>query len=53
MLSDRLDQMKVAAPNMGRLKLKSFPTKRLTVAGLRAYLNQLRNYEDFNPGLFY
>ena len=31
MLSDRLDQMQVAAPNMGRLKIKEFPTKRLTV----------------------
>ena len=51
MLSDRLDQMQSAAPNMGRLKIKEFPTKRLTVAGLRAYLNQLRNYEDFNPGI--
>ena len=51
MLSDRLDQMQSAAPNMGRLKIKEFPTKRLTVAGLRAYLNQLRNYEDFHPDI--
>jgi len=49
MLEDRLAQMKSAAPNMGRLKIKEFPTKRLTVTGLRAYLNQLRNYEDFHP----
>ena len=49
MLEDRLEQMQQAAPNMGRLKIKEFPTKRLTVTGLRAYLNQLRNYEDFTP----
>jgi len=48
-VEDRLAQMKSAAPNMGRLKIKEFPTKRLTVTGLRAYLNQLRNYEDFQP----
>jgi len=51
MLTDRLEQMKVAAPNMGSLKIKEFPTKRLTVTGLRAYLNQLRNYEDFHPDI--
>tara|TARA_R110000824_G_scaffold61487_3_gene163524 strand:- start:1578 stop:2858 length:1281 start_codon:yes stop_codon:yes gene_type:complete len=51
LLSDRLDQMQKAAPNMGRLKIKEFPTKRLTVTGLRAYLNQLRNYEDFTPAI--
>ena len=50
-LTDRLEQMKVAAPNMGKFKIKEFPTKRLTVTGLRAYLNQLRNYEDFNPSI--
>jgi replicative DNA helicase len=51
MLEDRLEQMQQAAPNMGRLKIKEFPTKRLTVTGLRAYLNQLRNYEDFVPDI--
>lgn len=51
LLHDRLDQMQVAAPNMGRLKIKEFPTKRLTITGLRAYLNQLRNYEDFTPDI--
>jgi replicative DNA helicase len=51
MLNDRLTQMQQAAPHMGRLKIKEFPTKRLTVTGLRAYLNQLRNYEDFNPDI--
>tara|TARA_R100001082_G_scaffold110443_1_gene90412 strand:- start:571 stop:1851 length:1281 start_codon:yes stop_codon:yes gene_type:complete len=50
-LEDRLNQMQLAAPNMGRLKIKEFPTKRLTVTGLRAYLNQLRNYEDFAPDI--
>jgi len=48
-LTDRLEQIQQAAPNMGRFKIKEFPTKRLTVTGLRAYLNQLRNYEDFSP----
>jgi len=51
MLNDRLRQMQEAAPNMGRLKIKEFPTKRLTIAGFRAYLNQLRNYEDFTPDI--
>jgi len=51
LLSDRLNQMQSAAPNMGRLKIKEYPTKRLTVTGLRAYLNQLRNYEGFNPDI--
>ena len=50
-LEDRLNQMKLAAPNMGRLKIKEFPTKRLTVTALRAYLNQLRNYENFAPDI--
>jgi len=36
-------------PDRGRLMLKEFPTKRLSVSGIRAYLNQLRNYEDFTP----
>ena len=51
MLKDRLDQMQKAAPDMGKLKIKEFPTKRLTITGLRAYLNQLRNYEDFTPNI--
>ena len=51
LLKNRLNEMKVAAPNMGRLKIKEFPTKRLSIVGLRAYLNQLRNYEDFNPSV--
>tara|TARA_R100000005_G_scaffold92025_1_gene65010 strand:- start:191 stop:820 length:630 start_codon:yes stop_codon:yes gene_type:complete len=51
MLEDRLTQIQQAAPNMGKLKIKEFPTKRLTVTGLRAYLNQLRNYEDFHPDI--
>ena len=51
MLEDRLTQIQQAAPNMGKLKIKEFPTKRLTVTALRAYLNQLRNYEDFQPDI--
>jgi len=51
LLNDRLDQMQKAAPGMGNLKIKEYPTKRLTVTGLRAYLNQLRNYEDFTPDI--
>ena len=50
-LEDRLTQIKSSLPNMGKLKIKEFPTKRLTVTGLRAYLNQLRNYEDFTPDI--
>ena len=29
--------------------MKEFPTKRLSVTGLRAFLNQLKNYQDFTP----
>ena len=47
-LQVRLDKMK-STGSMGRLVVKEFPTKRLTIVGLRAYLNQLNNYEKFTP----
>jgi len=47
-LEERLGRLQSAA-TMGKLKIKEFPTKRFTIAGLRAYLNQLRNYENFVP----
>lgn len=34
---------------LGKLRIKEFPTKRLTIPALRAYLNQLKNFENFTP----
>jgi len=48
-LENRLSEIKTLSAKLGRLKIKEFPTKRLTVSALRAYLNQLRNYESFVP----
>jgi replicative DNA helicase len=48
-LETRLEKIQNHGSSVGRLKIKEFPTKRLTVTGLRAYLNQLRNYENFTP----
>ena len=46
MIQDKLGE---AGKKMGTLKIKEFPTKRLTIPALRAYLNQLDNYENFRP----
>lgn len=43
------DKLAEAGKKMGILKIKEFPTKRLTIPALRAYLNQLDNYENFRP----
>jgi len=48
-VEERLSTIVEKLPDRGRLMLKEFPTKRLSVSGIRAYLNQLRNYEDFTP----
>jgi replicative DNA helicase len=48
-LKSRLDQVTATVPDRGQLKIKEFPTKRATVNQLRAYLNQLSNYENFSP----
>jgi replicative DNA helicase len=48
-LKERLEEISDAVDGRGKLKIKEFPTKRLTIAALRAYLNQLQNYEDFVP----
>tara|TARA_R100000005_G_C4995485_1_gene202384 strand:+ start:82 stop:1365 length:1284 start_codon:yes stop_codon:yes gene_type:complete len=48
-LKDRLNQVTETVPNRGKLKIKEFPTKRANVNQLRAYLNQLSNYENFSP----
>jgi replicative DNA helicase len=48
-LETRLEKIQNHGSSVGGLKIKEFPTKRLTVTGLRAYLNQLRNYENFTP----
>lgn len=34
-----------------RLKIKEFPTGQLTVHGIRAFLTQIKNYDDFIPDL--
>tara|TARA_Y100000310_G_scaffold340707_2_gene437451 strand:+ start:1010 stop:2296 length:1287 start_codon:yes stop_codon:yes gene_type:complete len=48
-VESRLKVIQQQGSKVGKLRIKEFPTKRLTVAGLRAYLNQLRNYHDFVP----
>lgn len=41
--------MEVKGMSLGKIKVKQFPTKQLTVTQLRAYLQQLKNYENFVP----
>lgn len=48
-IQDRLAIISEQWESRGRLMIKEFPTKRLSITGLRAYLNQLQNYEDFVP----
>jgi replicative DNA helicase len=48
-LKNRLEQVTQTIPDRGRLKIKEFPTKRATVNQVRAYLQQLNNYESFTP----
>ena len=38
-----------AGQTVGKLVIKEFPAKRLTVSGIRAYLNQLKNHQDIEP----
>lgn len=48
-IEERLQIISKQWEDRGRLVVKEFPTKRLSVTGLRAFLNQLKNYEDFSP----
>lgn len=48
-VEERLSTIEEKVPGKGRLMIKEFPTKRLGISGIRAYLNQLRNYQDFVP----
>jgi len=48
-IEERLTIISKQWENRGKLVIKEFPTKRLSVTGLRAFLNQLKNYEDFTP----
>ena len=48
-LEERLGTIAESVESLGGLHIKEFPTKRQTVNGLRAYLNQLRNYKNFKP----
>ena len=48
-LEERLGTIANQVGKLGGLHIKEFPTKRQTVTGLRAYLNQLRNYKNFEP----
>ena len=48
-IEERLTLISKQWEERGRLVIKEFPCKRLSVTGLRAYLNQLKNYEDFTP----
>ena len=48
-IEERLNIISKQWEDRGKLVVKEFPTKRLSVTGLRAFLNQLKNYEDFTP----
>ena len=48
-IEERLGIISKQWEQRGKLIVKEFPTKRLTVTGLRAFLNQLKNYQDFSP----
>jgi replicative DNA helicase len=48
LLSERLDMLSTMH-KVGKIWIKEFPTKRASVNSVRAYLNQLRNYEEFVP----
>lgn len=47
----RLGVVRKKYPNFGKLVIKEFPTKRCTVNALRAYLNQLKNFSEFEPDI--
>ena len=48
-IESRLDTISNQWEDRGKLIIKEFPTKRLSMTGLRAFLNQLSNYDDFVP----
>ena len=48
-IEERLEIISKQWEDRGKLMVKEFPTKRLSVTGLRAFLNHLKNYEDFTP----
>ena len=48
-LKARLESVTKNISHRGKLVIKEFPTKRCTISGLRAYLNQLSNYSNFVP----
>tara|TARA_R110000765_G_scaffold280167_2_gene377650 strand:- start:898 stop:2172 length:1275 start_codon:yes stop_codon:yes gene_type:complete len=48
-LKERLGTISSHVDKLGALKIKEFPTKRADVSTIRAYLAQLKNYEDFTP----
>jgi replicative DNA helicase len=48
LLEERLDMLS-SIHKVGKIWIKEFPTKRASINSIRAYLNQLRNYEEFVP----
>ena len=48
-LKERLETISSHVGQLGALKIKEFPTKRAYFNTIRAYLAQLKNYEDFTP----
>jgi replicative DNA helicase len=48
-LKERLDTISSHVGKLGSLKIKEFPTKRADVNTIRAYIAQLKNYENFTP----
>lgn len=45
----RFEKIEKKVENLGRIRIKEFPTKRATINTLRSYLVQLRNYKNFVP----
>ena len=48
-LKERLETISSHVGKLGSLKIKEFPTKRADVNTIRAYIAQLKNYENFTP----
>lgn len=48
-ITERLASIHEKYRNIGQIRIKEFPCRRLTANGLRAYLTQLKNYENFKP----
>lgn len=48
-IAERISSIREKFSNIGEIRIKEFPCRRLTANGLRAYLSQLKNYDGFTP----